>query len=118
MDPIRGLYTSEEYIHIEKKVPDNRTHYVITSKGKKLLKGWISFLSAYEWIFVPFSVCTDNFNQNNCHKEWNIETHIFQASLYLSLGELAFSLYLSDNILCESWYPCYHYANLIVIGDI
>ena len=34
--------------YVEGVVQDNRTHYVITSKGKKLLKGWVSFLSAYE----------------------------------------------------------------------
>ena len=34
--------------YVEGIVQDNRTYYKITSKGKKLLKGWISFLSAYE----------------------------------------------------------------------
>lgn len=27
---------------------NNKTYYKITSKGKKLLRGWISFLSAYK----------------------------------------------------------------------
>jgi len=34
--------------YVEGIVENNKTYYKITSKGKKLLKGWISFLSAYE----------------------------------------------------------------------
>ena len=33
--------------YVEGIVENNKTYYKITSKGKKLLKGWISFLSAY-----------------------------------------------------------------------
>ncbi|HSE99298.1 MAG TPA: hypothetical protein VLA48_00245 [Nitrososphaeraceae archaeon] len=45
-DALQNRLDRERYL--EGIVQDNRTHYVITSKGKKLLKGWISFLSAYE----------------------------------------------------------------------
>ena len=34
--------------YVEGIVENNKTYYKITSKGKKLLKGWISFLSAYK----------------------------------------------------------------------
>jgi len=34
--------------YVEGIVMDKRTFYRITIKGKKLLKGWISFLSAYK----------------------------------------------------------------------
>jgi len=45
-DALQNRLEREGYV--EGVVQDNITHYVITSKGKKLLKGWISFLSAYE----------------------------------------------------------------------
>lgn len=45
-DALQNRLEREGYV--EGVVQDNRTHYVITSKGKKLLKGWVSFLSAYE----------------------------------------------------------------------
>jgi hypothetical protein len=34
--------------YVEGIVENNKTYYKITLKGKKLLKGWISFLSAYK----------------------------------------------------------------------
>ena len=34
--------------YVEGIVENNKTYYKITSKGRKLLKGWISFLSAYQ----------------------------------------------------------------------
>ena len=34
--------------YVEGIVENNKTYYKITSKGKKLLKGWITFLSAYK----------------------------------------------------------------------
>lgn len=34
--------------YVEGIVENNKTYYKITSKGKKLLKGWISFLSVYK----------------------------------------------------------------------
>ena len=34
--------------YVEGIVENNKTYYKITSKGKKLLKGWISFLNAYK----------------------------------------------------------------------
>ena len=34
--------------YVDGKVENNKTLYKITAKGKKLLKGWISFLSAYK----------------------------------------------------------------------
>jgi DNA-binding PadR family transcriptional regulator len=34
--------------YIEGIVENNKTYYKITPKGKKLLKGWISFLTAYK----------------------------------------------------------------------
>ena len=33
--------------YVEGIVENNKTYYKITQKGKKLLKGWISFLSSY-----------------------------------------------------------------------
>ena len=33
--------------YVEGIVENNKTYYKITQKGKKLLKGWISFLSVY-----------------------------------------------------------------------
>ena len=37
---------------------------------------------------------------------------------FLFLGELAFYLYLSGSISCESLYYCCRHSNLIVIGNI
>jgi hypothetical protein len=34
--------------YVDRIVKDNKTFYKITDKGKKLLKGWLSFLSAYK----------------------------------------------------------------------
>ncbi len=34
--------------YVEGTVDNNKTYYKITSKGKKLLKGWISFLNTYK----------------------------------------------------------------------
>jgi len=34
--------------YVEGIVENNKTYYKITSKGKKLLKGWISFLNTYK----------------------------------------------------------------------
>lgn len=34
--------------YVEGIVENHKTYYKITQKGKKLLKGWISFLSVYE----------------------------------------------------------------------
>jgi len=34
--------------YVEGLVKNNKTYYKITQKGKKLLKGWISFLSAFQ----------------------------------------------------------------------
>jgi hypothetical protein len=34
--------------YVEGIVENNKTYYKITAKGKKLLKGWISFLNAYK----------------------------------------------------------------------
>jgi DNA-binding PadR family transcriptional regulator len=34
--------------YVEGIVENNKTFYKITSKGKKLFKGWISFLNAYK----------------------------------------------------------------------
>ena len=34
--------------YVDGIVEKNKTYYKITSKGKKLLKGWISFLSVYK----------------------------------------------------------------------
>jgi DNA-binding PadR family transcriptional regulator len=45
-DALQNRLKREGYV--EGIVQDNRTFYKITSKGKKLLQGWISFLSAYE----------------------------------------------------------------------
>ena len=34
--------------YVQGIVENNKTYYRITSKGRKLLKGWVSFLSAYQ----------------------------------------------------------------------
>jgi hypothetical protein len=45
-DSLENRLKRERYV--EGIVENNKTYYKITQKGKKLLKGWISFLSAYE----------------------------------------------------------------------
>jgi DNA-binding PadR family transcriptional regulator len=44
----RKLLKKRENGYVEGIVKNNKTYYKITSRGKKLLKGWISFLSVYQ----------------------------------------------------------------------